>query len=1109
VLVNLIRRWARPQRLALILTVAVVATAPSLAAQETTGAIRGQVTGPGNSPIAGATVTAVNDATGQTRTALTGNDGIYTLRLLPSGTYQVTIRRLGSAPQTRDSIRVTVGSTTPFNAQLSDLAQQLSAITVVGSKAIDVTDGGVRQGVSLEEIQNLPTLGRDFTDFIALSGLVSPTPEVTTGGQFSIAGARPSQTNLQFDGVDANNSFFGENRGGSRIPFNFSIESVKEFQVITNGFDVEYGNFAGGVVNIISKGGSNTFKATGYSNFRGEELTSRNFDGSPVNNFNAQQFALQAEGPIVKDKLFWMLSVDGQRRREPFEPSSPDFLRAQAADFERQAEAMGDPAEAGRLTARAVAERATADSLERFFGILSDRYGITDPARAFDEFATRNDVLTVFTRLDWNINERHRLSLRNNWSDYDNGNETFGGSFTGGLSRTEAFRNRTNSLVGELTSAVNDRVGNTFRFQYSAEQRPRVGSDLLPALTVNNVNTGRSFGWGGNSLAFRNRLDENKLQLINNTTVDLGAHTLKFGTNNTFAWYRNDFWNQGSGTYVFDNLAALEAYQPRQYTRNVRADGSIPRAEFDVQEYSLYAQDQWRITPRIVTTLGLRYDYARFGTAPGRVIDAERAFGIPTGVAPIDRNNLSPRLQVVWDRRGDGREVFRAGGGIFYGRLPAVLGSNVGLTEIPLQNLVCAGSALDGDLDAPPPVNAYRTWDRSGNDNPFNCASAGGIGGIPEYSFWTPDFQIPETYRGNVGWERQLGTATRVSADYLWAFTSNLYTVQNVNLRQAQFALPSEGGRQVFVPEGDFNPANAGTNARLVNTDFGNVFRNFYDGRARSQAFTVNLDHRLGQASSVRASYTWTSAEDNSSFSCCTSFAGWSDTRVGATGPNDIGGIGDTDRGWGQSGFVRNHTVILSGFTKLPLGFQLSGIWRLQSGVPWGPEQGGDLNGDGLNFNDRPFIFAPEDFPVAIPTSITDAAAREAYVAERRDLYASYLDANACIREYVGQIIPRNTCQQPWFNRLDLSLRNRIPTRDGQSVELSVDFFNVLNGLNRDWGRYQSVSTNRRNLMVPRAYDADTQTIQYDLTDFFGEKRPLGANLLLQFSMQVGIRYTF
>lgn len=1108
-LVTIARAGLRAARRFAVLAAALAVSGAALGAQETTGSIRGTVLGADNKPLAGAVVTATNVATGFVRNTTVAEDGSYAARLLPPGTYNVSARRIGVRQQVRNDIRVSVGVTVTVNFVLSDAVETLQAMTVTGVTAVDVTDGGVKQSVSQEEIQNLPTLGRDFTDFINLSGLVSPTPEVTTGGQFSIAGARPSQTNVQLDGVDANNSFFGENRGGSRIPFNFSIESIKEFQIITNGFDVEYGNYAGGIVNIVSKGGGNTFRGSAYANYRGDALTSNNFDGSAVNNFTAQQYAFQAEGPIIKDKLFWLASVDGQVRREPFVPNGPQDLLRQAANLEAQAARTDDPTEQASLLANAARNRETADSLGRFFSILENQYGIRNPAAAYNEFQTRNDVVTVFTRLDWNINEANRFSLRNNFSNHDNGNETFSGSFIGGLSQAEAFRNRTNSLVGELTSAVNSRVANVFRFQWSTEDRPRQGNNLLPQLRVNNIGTGSAYAWGGNNIAFRNRLVEDKLQIINNTTVDLGNHTLKFGTNNTFAQYENTFWNQGSGFYTFASLDALENFEPLQYTRNVRADGQAPTVTFGTQDFSLYAQDQWRITPRLLATIGLRYDYSRLTEAPTRVFDVERAFGIRTGIAPEDRNNLAPRLSLAWDRQGNGMEVVRAGFGMSYGRLPGVLGSNVAATQVPLLNLACTGSAAEGDANAPPSVTGYRNWAANGDDNPTNCGGGAGIGGIPEYAFWTDGFEIPETYRANLGYERAITDRTRISADYLYTLTTNLYTVQNLNLRAAVFSLPNEGGRQVFVPADGFNPGASAGNDRLVNTDFGNVFQNFYDGRALAHVLTFSVDHQLANNSSLRASYTYTRAEDNSNFSCCTSFAGWSDTRVGVTGPNDIGGIGDTDRAWGPAAFARDHVFIISGYTQLPWGFKLSGIWRWQSGLPWGPEQGGDLNGDGLSFNDRPFIFAPEDFPVAIPTSITDPAAQTQYVADTRARYAEYLADNSCVGDYVGQVIPRNTCRQPSFNRLDLSLRNRFPTRDGRAVEVSVDFFNVLNGINKNWGRYESVSTNRRNIMVPVSYDATEQTIRYQLTDFFGEKRPLGANLLLQFSTQVGIRYIF
>ena len=1064
-----------------VLAAAAALLAGTAGAQTTTGGIRGRVTDPAGTPLPAATVVAVNEQTGFSNGAQSDEQGIFTIRLLPPGTYRVTARRLGSQQVEVAGVRVALATNATQNFTLTPVAVTLQGVQVTADRPVDATETGVAQTVSTEQIENLPALGRDFTDFINLSGFVSPTPEATTGGQFSIAGQRPSQTSIQIDGVDANNAFFGENRGGSRIPFNFSLESIREFQIVTNGYDVEYGNYSGGVVNIVTQSGGNDFDATVYGNYRGDRLTGENFDGSRPRNFEVQQYSAQVSGPVVKDKLFYLFSLDGQRRREPFRPINS--ANASTPEF--------------------------AAGLERFYDILETQYGIENAGASYDEFETSNDVLTLFGRVDWTISQANRFSLRHNYSDHDNLNET--GSARGGVSQAESFKNTSNSLVGELTSSFGETRSNVLRFQWSGENRPRVGNELRPEILVRSVVPGQSIEYGGSFISFNNRLVEDKVQLIDNFTWQVGSHALKVGTNNVLTWVRNDFWLNGSGGFVFSDLDALEAGTPTSYTRNIRADGSPPSAEFQVQEYSLYAQDEWQATPRIFVSAGVRYDVARYADAPLRVVEAERAFGIETGLSPVDKNNISPRLSVTYDVNGDATQLVRAGVGLFYGRVPYVLGGNVAQTEIPLLALECTGSAAEGDPDAPPPVlgaGGYAGYDPSGADNPFNCAGAAGIGGVPEYSFWNPEFELPETIKANLGYERLLGPGTKLSFDFIYTASNKLYTVRNVNLREAQFVLAGEGSRRVFVPEGSFTPSDAGTSARHLNTDFADIYVNYNDGAARSQAASIGIDHRFSDDVSVQGSYTYTAANDNSSFSCCTSNAGFGDRKVGALGPNVTGGIGDEGSGWGPSDFVRNHTVVVSGFTKLPWGVTMSAIWRLQSGTPWGPEQSGDLNGDGEEFNDLPYIFPVDELPIAIPGGVSDAEALE-FVAQQRARYARYLADNECIGDHVGRIIPRSTCRQPWFNRLDISLRKRFETLSAQSAELSLDLFNVLNGLNSDWGQYESVSAQRRNLLSPERYDATTNQILYTVPQGFGDKTSLGTNLLLQFSAQVGLRYYF
>src|SRR5262249_50739046 len=254
--------------------------------------------------------------------------GEYQLVLLPPGTYTVVSRAIGFRPDSTIGIDVVVGATATANFALRDQAVQLKELTAIASNGapIDLTSAAAASRLTRNAREPRPSLGRDFTDFINISGMVGPNPERTTGGQFSIAGLRPSQTNVQIDGVDANNSFFGENRGGSRIPFVFSLESIREFQIVTNGFDVEYGAYTGGMVTVVTRGGSNVFEGSAYANYRGDQFTAKDFAGKKPADFNVAQYSGRFSGPIKRDKSFFLVSVDGQHRREPQLPLRPDYF---------------------------------------------------------------------------------------------------------------------------------------------------------------------------------------------------------------------------------------------------------------------------------------------------------------------------------------------------------------------------------------------------------------------------------------------------------------------------------------------------------------------------------------------------------------------------------------------------------------------------------------------------------------------------------------------------------------------------------------------------------------------------------------------------------------
>ncbi|HWK89362.1 MAG TPA: TonB-dependent receptor, partial [Longimicrobium sp.] len=816
---TILKTWAAAVRGALCLAAAALVAAAPLGAQTTTGEIRGVVSGE-EGPLPGVSVTARSAETGFSRSAATGPDGQYVIRLLPPGTYTVRAAQIGRRPASTE-VRVAVGSSQSANLRLSSEAVALEAVTVTAVRGETTAQGGVTQLVGREQIENLPVLGRDFTDFINLSGLVAPDPGATTGGQFSIAGQRASQTSIQIDGVDANNSFFGENRGGSRIPFAFSLESIREFQIITNGFDVEYGNYSGGIVNVVTRGGTNEWKGTAYANYRGDALTGRNFDRTqPLKDYTVTQYAASVAGPLKRDRLFMLFSLDGQRRREPQLPITK--ARFGVGGVNEDSVVFGE--------------------VGRYLDILEEEYGISNAAGGYQGFQTANDVITLFGRIDYNVNDNHRLTLRHNYSDFNNGDEyNVNFDFIYGRSRAEQFTGTSNSFVGELQSVLSPRTFNVLRFQASDEDRPRQGNDVRPALTV-NLSSGERIGYGGTFVSFQNNLEETKYQLIDNVTHTAGAHTLKAGANAMYTHIFNRFISNGAGEYSFASLDAFEAFQPTSYTRFIQQGGGVPEAEFDVVEWSVYAQDEWAATPRLTLTAGLRYDQQSFRDAPQRVIAAEQAFGLQSGIAPTDNDNFSPRAALSWDVRGNGRSMLRAGAGYFYGRVPYVLGGNVAGSVVPVVQVVCRGGL--GEATAPPSPAEYGTWSPGGENNPEECAETAATTGIPTYTFWQPDFEFPETFKGNLGWEQAIGRGTTAALDLIFTRSFKLYTVRNLNLRPAQFTLASEGGRQIFQPAGGFDPAAADATANTLrsrsNLEFSDIFVNYNDGR--SEAFTATLE---------------------------------------------------------------------------------------------------------------------------------------------------------------------------------------------------------------------------------------------------------------------------
>ncbi|MGH7555573.1 MAG: TonB-dependent receptor, partial [Longimicrobiales bacterium] len=868
---------SRVVRLALALALGGLLVAFPLAAQQgaTTGTFRGRVMGAENQPVVAGQVVARNTATGLQRGVLTDAQGRYAIPLLPpGGPYTVSVTSVGFANAEQSGFNLSAGDVRTVNFTMAVQAVQLAGIEVSGITArLDVSQGGVVQRVGQIQIESLPVNGRDFTDFLNLSALVSPQPEVTTGGQFAIGGARTSGTNIQVDGADANNIFFGENRGSSRTPFAFSLESIKEFQLITNGFDVEYGNYQGGVVNAVTKSGTNDFQGSAFFYHRDERITAKDFNGLDPIDFRAEQFGLSLSGPIKRDKAHFFFSLDGQDRDNPLFAATP------------------------------TAAQITPEGQQRIITALQTRYGLQNASRFFGQFKETDDNLVLFGRVDWNLGNDHRVTLRQNYSDFEQLNDRVNATeaITGG----GPFRDKVYSTVAELNSVFGAKAFNTLRLQYSYEDRPRDShpdGGYLPQIQIRGVPgvpTGtRTINFGGDGIIFRNRLQETKLQLIDNLSYRTGRHTLKLGTNNMLYNTKNEFWLLGNGQYIFNSLAAFEANQPTSYSRNLRRcpaaltpnsageavicpQADVPFAEFNVFEWSGYAQDDWQLSDNLLVTGGVRVGGTNLRERPDASPALQAAFGVPSDVVP-SFTGVSPRLSFTYDFTGRQEQLLRGGMGLLVGRAPTVIAGNAFQTERPLLSVFCSGTTIP-TLDLGQLIAAPR-----GENNPSACRSGADPTGRPEYTIFSEDFDLPATLKANIGYEHVLrATNTKLGIDFIFSDTRNNFMIQDLNLKDVQFRLanekssPGSAGRPVYVPMRNaggvltYTPRNNAGADRLRNASFDRIFYNVSESEARAFNIALELDQRISDRVNLGVRYAYNRAYDNSTFSCCTSGEGF------------------------------------------------------------------------------------------------------------------------------------------------------------------------------------------------------------------------------------------
>jgi hypothetical protein len=635
--------------------------------QGSTGTITGNVIDANGAVIPNATVSLSSKATGVSKTATTNGDGVYQFVLLQPGTYTVKVTAASFADQTKE-VTVLVGRTIDADFQLG--VQTSTNIVDVNGEGVQTQSSNFDAVQSDQAISNLPINGRRFQDFATLT----PGAQVdltATRGQVSLSGQRGINANINVDGVDFSQPFFGGIRGGERSNQAFSIpqESIREFQVVAAGYSAEFGRSSGGIINAVTKTGTNELRGTAFYLFRPEKLARANAFAKALaeqrlNSLgidatlapNQHQFGGSVGGPIAKDKLFFFGSYEQQIFKAP-----------RAVLF-------------GNL----IGFTPTASQTEafNFYRNLESQYDQT------------NDAQAALGRIDWQVNDSNRWNARYNFSNnkalnaVSTGETALDPTTTNSLATNGTEMNRNHGIVSQLISNFSPNIYNEFRFQFAHERRPRVPNEI-------KANVASSIGTFGTRNFLPTTQFDRRIQFADSLTVISGDHSFKFGGEFSHIHADQTFGFNQTGVYTFAGLTAtagiLDAmstvqtatYRGRFDTTTARYNQQIGNlsAAYSVKEISAFAQDAWRITPRFTLNYGIRFEKQLNPAAEANntpVIDAIKnaAFpilgnkGIDPASIPDSQNEWAPRLGFAWDPKGDGKTVIRGFGGIYYARTP-------------------------------------------------------------------------------------------------------------------------------------------------------------------------------------------------------------------------------------------------------------------------------------------------------------------------------------------------------------------------------------------------------------------------------------------------------
>ena len=1045
-------------------------------AQTTQASISGTIADSQNAELPGATVQVKNESTGFSTGTSTNAKGEYAFKELPlGGPYTVTVSFIGFGEQKRTGYILHQGDAIKIKIGMQESGQTLEVVQVVASGIKNKIENiGASTAISAKDISRLPVNGRNFTSLMDLSPL-------SKGG--NISGQLGSSTNYTIDGMNAKNpTSAGATTSRSGAPYSISIEAVREFQVVTNQYDVTYGRSGGGTVSAVTKSGTNTLSGSAFNYSRANWLSSGyDIRGNKLNTkFSTNQFGFSLGGPIIKDKLHFFVAWDHQQDTRPFV----------IADVQT-------PADENRFNI-------TRSTLDRFVNIARDKYGVASTPQ-YGTFDKSRGSDAVFARVDWQINGKNLLTIRDNYTNDRNKLGLQDNTAINIYESTGNDYNVDNSLLASLRSSINPRVTNELKLQHLYTHQKSSPGDQLPesniprAIVENVVSTlgdgtskSTNIQMGGHRFA-QEGFTNNVIQLVDNLYYNTDKVQYTFGIDLMYTRSHSTYGSEVNGRFHYTvdaaaNKTALEkfeALQPYRYYREVPLmdDWSVKGNIFNA---GIYGQLKTKLAPGMDLVAGLRLDYAHYPTSPLNQ-DVLTELNIRTDNR-LKSFVIQPRAQFTWDINEQHKDIIRVGGGIF--------ASDIN-NYVLINNLTFDGKHLATvDVRAPniptPNFAEYRN----------NYASIPSLAAfqLPTINTNGKDARVPVMYKANASYSHYFTDKLRVGiAGYMTLGRHNYFYVDRNMADAPYFRLANEDNRGVFVPLSTMPANGAGDWLQgRKSQKFGRVLELNSEGKVNQFAFVADATYQYFRDGEITMSYTYNDTKDNTSYNGNVANTATLSLPV-KDDPRDLSRMTYSDNHF-------RHKIVFYGsfpsFYGVNIGVRYSGI----GGSRYTLLSGANSNADFVSgTNDLAYVFDRNNS--AVPENV------------RNGLQAIIDNPNASqsvkdyITKYSGRMAERNGGINSFYGIFDARVTKKIRIYKTQAIELSADIFNVANLLKKSWGVNESLGNQALYALgIPAAggaaavagFDKANQKFVYRVNTA-GIVTPSGN----PYQFQLGLRYSF